>query len=44
MDGIKNAYRIVFENLKGKTFNTPRNRQNDNIKMDHKAIGCEGVG
>jgi hypothetical protein len=41
---MRNAYKIVIENLKGKKpFGRPRRIWEDNIRMDAREIGNEGL-
>jgi hypothetical protein len=44
MREMKNTYKIVVRKPKGKgPHRRPRNRYDDNIKMDLKEVRCEGV-
>jgi hypothetical protein len=44
MGGIRNAYKFFFRKPKGKKpFRRLRHRWEDNIRMDLREIGCEGV-
>jgi hypothetical protein len=43
MGGIRNASKYLIEKLEGETTWRPRHRWEDNIKVDLKEIGFEGV-
>jgi hypothetical protein len=44
MGEVRNAYKILVGKPKGKRlFGTPRHRWGDNIEMDLREIGLEGV-
>jgi hypothetical protein len=41
----RNAYRILVGKPEGKRpLGRPRRRWVDNIQMDHREIGCDGMG
>jgi hypothetical protein len=41
---MRNAYNILVRKLEGKRpLRRPRHRQEDNIRMDMKEVGCERV-
>jgi hypothetical protein len=45
MGKLKNSYRILVEKLKAKrTLEVPRNRYEDNIEVNLKGQGFDGVG
>jgi len=40
----RGAYRVLVEKPEGKgLLGRPRHRWEDNIKMDHQEVGCEGM-
>jgi hypothetical protein len=40
----RGAYRVLVEKPEGKRLlGGPRHRWEDNIKMDHQGVGCEGM-
>jgi hypothetical protein len=43
MGDMRNTYRILVGNRKGRLVGRPRRRWEDNIRMDHKEIVCEVV-